>query len=161
MLSTLYLLAALAAVTAKWFGKALLGQFSATAARRVDWANDTIKVALVKSAYEPNQDTDDFWDDVSANEIEGTGYTEGGETLAEASTEYDAASNTLRLDAKDVEWTEATITARYAVIYKDTGEAGTSPILAYVDFGEDQTVASGTFKIEWDTTDGVARIVAS
>jgi len=157
----LYLFSMLSAVTAKWFGRALLGQFGTTAARRVDWATDTIKVALVKSAYEPNQDEDDFWSDVEANEIEGTGYTGGGKTLAEASAEYDAASNTLRLDANDVEWTGASLTARYAVIYKDTGEAATSPLLAYVDFGEDQTVASGTFKIEWDSTDGVMRVVAS
>ena len=157
----LYLFSMLSAVTAKWFGRALLGQFGATEARRVDWATDTIKVALVKEAYEPNQDEHDFFADAEANEIEGTGYTEGGKTLAEASAEYDAASNTLRLDANDVEWTEATLTARYAVIYKDTGEAGTSPLLAYVDFGENKEVASGTFKIEWDSTDGVLRIVAA
>lgn len=153
----LYLLA-LAAVTAKWFGQALLGQFGATAARRVDWANDTIKVALLKEAFTPNQDTQDFYDDVSANEIEGTGYTAGGATLTEATATYDAESNTLRLDAADVSWTEASFAAFYAVIYKDTGEAATSPLLAYVDFGEEKTVSSGTFKIEWDATDGALRV---
>lgn len=149
------------AVTAKWYGQAALGQFSGTASRRVDWVNDTIKVALVKSAYTPNQDEHDFWDDVSANEVEGTGYTAGGKTLAEKAATYDAASNTVRLDAADVSWLEATITARYAVIYKDEGEAGESPVLAYVDFGEDKEVSSGTFKIEWDATDGVLRAVVA
>lgn len=160
MLPILYLFTAFAVVTAKWFGNALLGQFSATAARRVDWVTDTVKVALVKSAYVPDQDKHDFWNDVSANEITGTGYTAGGKTLAEKTSKYDEASNTVRLDAKDTEWTEATFTARFAVIYKDTGAAETSPVLAYVDFGADQTVSSGTFKIEWDT-DGVMRVVVS
>jgi hypothetical protein len=154
----LYLLA-LSAVTAKWFGKALLGQFSGTAARRVDWANDTIKVALLDSNYTPDQDADEFWDDISGDEIAGTGYTAGGETLAEATATYDAASNTLRLDAADVEWAEATLTARYAVIYKVEDEDSESPLLAYIDFGEDEEVSSGVFKIEWDATDGALRVV--
>lgn len=149
------------AVTAKWYGQALLGQFSGTAARRVDWANDTIKVALVKSAYTPDQDNHDFWNDVSANEITGTGYTAGGKTLSEKTLAYDEATNTIRLDANDVEWKEVSVTARYAVLYKDTGEAATSPLLSYVDFGADQTIASGAFKIEWDATDGAMRIIAS
>lgn len=144
---------------AKWFGQALLGQFSGTAARRVDWANDTIKVALLKSTYEPNQDTQDFFNDVSAHEAAGTGYTAGGETLANAAVAYNAATNTLRLEADDTEWTEISITARYAVVYKDDGEDSESPVLAYVDFTGDETVASGTFKIEWDV-DGVMRVVA-
>lgn len=156
----LYLLA-LSVVTAKWFGNALLGQFSGTEARRVDWANDTIKVALIDDEWAPNQDTDDFFADVEANEVEGTGYTAGGKALSEKTATYDEATNTVRLKAKTVEWTEATLTARYAVIYKDTENAATSPVLAYVDFGADNSVASGTFKLEWDATDGVLRVVVS
>lgn len=149
------------ATTAKWFLQALLGQFSGTAARRVDWANDTIKVALVKAAYTPDQDAHDFWNDVSANEITGTGYTAGGKELNEKSVEADAASNTVRLKAKTVEWKEVTAKYRYAVIYKDTGEAGTSPVLQYLDAGAEQNIASGTVKIEWDATDGTARLVVA
>lgn len=43
--------------TAKWYGNAHAGQYSATAARRVDWVTDTIKAALCTSSYTPNQDT--------------------------------------------------------------------------------------------------------
>ena len=147
------------AVSAKQYGQAALGQYSGTAARRVDWAADTIKVALLKEAYTPLQDTDDFYTDVSAQEITGTGYTAGGATLASTTATYDAASNTVRLDAADTEWTAASFSAYYAVIYKDTGVAATSPVLAYVDFGELVTVSSGTFKLEWDETDGAIRVV--
>jgi hypothetical protein len=156
-----YLLAMLAAVSAKWYGQAIKGQFSGTASRRVDWVNDTIKVALVKSAYTPNQDEHDFWNDVSANEITGTGYTAGGKALSEKTLTYDAASNTVRMDAKDVEWAESTLTARYAVIYKVEGSSAESPVLGYVDFGEDKSTSSGIFKIEWDATDGVLRDIVS
>jgi hypothetical protein len=147
------------AVTAFWFGEGLLGQWSATAARRVDWDADTIKVALTTSTYTPNQDTHNFFDDVT-NEITGTGYTAGGVALTTSTPTYTGGTNTVSLDAADAQWTTATFTARYAVIYKDTGAAATSPVLGYVDFGEDQTVSSGTFTIQWHA-DGVFKIVAA
>lgn len=147
------------AVTAKQYGLAIWGQYSVTAARRVDWVTDTIKVALLKAAYTPNQDTDNFFSGVSAQEITGTGYTAGGVALGSKTDAYDAASNTNRLDAADAKWEGASFTSRYAVVYKDTGEAATSPVLSWVDFGEDVTVSSGTFEIKWDATDGVLRVV--
>lgn len=152
------------AAIAKWFGQAVLGQFGATAARRVDWANDTIKVMLVKTAYVPDQDAHDFIDDVNANEIAGgggTNYTAGGKELTEKAVSYDNATNTVRLKAKTLEWKEVTAEFRYAVVYKDTGVAGTSPVLQYIDAGAVQKVASGTVKVEWDATDGVARLVVA
>jgi hypothetical protein len=149
------------AVTAKWYGLAIKGQYSGTYARRVDWVNDTVKVALVKAAYTPDQDKHDFWNDVSANEATGTGYTAGGKELAGKTLTYDEATNTIRLDANDVAWAGLSTTARYAVVYKDTGVAGESPLLGYIDFGEEVTVAAGEIKLEWDATDGVLRHVVS
>lgn len=147
-------------VTAKWFGNGLLGQYSATSARRVDWVGDTVKVMLTTSTYTPNQDTHDFKDDVT-NEVSSTGYTAGGASLASKAATYDAASNTVRLDADDVTWSSVTFTARYAVIYKDTGTAATSPLLGWVDFGADQSPAGVNFTISWDATDGVLRVVVA
>ena len=147
------------AVTALVYGKAMEGLVSATAARRVDWVGDTIKVMLCTSSYTPDQDAHDFKDDIT-NEVTGTGYTAGGVTLASKTLTYTGASNKEVLDAADASWTTATFTARYAVIYKDTGTAGTSPVLAYVDFGADQTVTAGTFTIVWDA-DGLIKAVAS
>lgn len=149
------------AVTAKWYGQALLGQYSATAARRVDWDTDTIKVSLHTSTYTPDQDAHDFYNDLTNEVANGNGYTTGGTPITTSAPTYDNASNTLRLDATDAQWTSATFTARYAVIYKDTGVGSTSPLLGYVDFGGDETVASGTFTIQWDATDGVLSITAS
>ena len=146
--------------TAKWYGRALEGQYGSTAARRVDWVGDTIKVALLTSSFSPNQDTQDFYDDIS-NEVSGTGYTAGGAALGSKSVNYDAATNTTSLRAGATSWSSATFTARYAVVYKDTGSGATSPLLGYVDFGGDETVSSGTFTITWDATDGVMKITAA
>src|SRR4051812_35896772 len=112
--------------TAQWYGPALQGQFSATAARRVDWVGDTIKTALMTASYTWNQDTNTFWSDISANEISGTGYTAGGATLGTKSVGYDTASNTVRLIAANASWgPTASFTARYGVVWKDTTVAAT------------------------------------
>jgi len=137
----------------------MYGNFLAKALNKeVDWDSDTIKVALVGSGYTPNQDSHDYWDDVSSNEVTGTGYTAGGATLASKTITYDGASNVVILDAADVVWSSSTITARYAVVYDDSGAtAGQKVLIGYVDFGSDQSSTSGNFTVTWDAT-GIARI---
>lgn len=127
----------------------------------VDWINDTIKLALVADTYTPDQDVHDFWDDVSANEVSGTGYTAGGQALASKATNIDGVNHQVEIRAADVTWASSTITARYGVIYKDTGAAGTSPLLAYIDFGSNKSSDNGDFTVDFDQTEGVLRITAS
>jgi hypothetical protein len=145
------------AVTAKWYGVPIKNQYDGTAV--VDWNTDTMKVAQTTSSYAPAQDTDDFFNDVT-NEITGTGYTAGGAALGTLTATYDTASNEIRLDAADTQWTSSSFTARIAVVYKSTGTASTSPLVSYIDYGGDETVSSGTFTIQYDST-GVAKITAS
>lgn len=144
---------------ALWYGKSLQGQWGTTAAQRIDWVTDTIKVLLATSTYSPNQDTHQFKSDIT-NEITGTGYTAGGVTLGTKSVTYDTTTNEARLIAANAQWTTATFTARYGIVYKDTGVAGTSPLVSLIDFGSDQSVSSGTFTIAWDAT-GVAKVTAA
>jgi hypothetical protein len=120
--------------------------------KEIDWDSDTIKVALVTSSYTPAQDTHDYWDDVSANEVaNGNGYTTGGATLGSKTITQDDATNKQTFDAADTSWTASTITARYAVIYNSTpGSGATNPLIGYVDFGSDQSSSSGTFLIQWN-----------
>jgi hypothetical protein len=139
----------------------LYGQFLLKALNKeVDFDTDTIKVALLTSAYTPNQDTHDYFNDVSANEVTGTGYTAGGITLASKTATYDAGTNVIVLDAADVTWSSSTITARYAVVYDSTGTASTSALIGYVDFGSDQSSTNGNFTITWDST-GIVRITVA
>lgn len=129
--------------------------------KEIDWDSDTIKVALLSSSYTPNQDTHDYWDDVSANEVTGTGYTAGGATLANKSASYDAGTNVVKLDADDVTWSSSTITARYAVIYDDTPATdATKPLIGYVDFVTDQSSNNGNFTITWDS-DGIVNVTVA
>ncbi|MBI4822672.1 MAG: hypothetical protein HY805_00350 [Nitrospirae bacterium] len=117
----------------------------------IDLDTDTIKVLLVTSAYVPDQDLHDFKDDVT-NEITGTGYTAGGQALANKTVTQDNTNNKAVFDADDVVWASSSLTARGAVIYKDTGTAGTSPLIAYIDFSADKTSSNGNFTIQWNAS---------
>lgn len=113
----------------------------------VDLDADTIKIALLTSSYTPSADNDDFFDDVSAYEIANSGtYTAGGATLS-VTLSQDNTDDEGVFDATDVSWTSATITARYAVIYKSTGVASTSPLILLIDFGSNQSSTAATFAI--------------
>lgn len=145
------------AVTAKWYGVPIKNQYDGTAV--VDYDTDTIKVSLHTSSEVPDQDADDFFNDVT-NEISGTNYTAGGVTLGSKAVSYTTGTNVFALDAGDAQWTSASFTARIAAHYKSTGTGSTSPLISYVDFGGDETVASGTFTIQWDAT-GICTITLS
>lgn len=140
----------------------LYGNFLAKALNKeVDFDSDTIKVALLSSSYTPNQDTHDYFDDVSTYEVTGTGYTSGGQTLGSKTVTYDSANNVIVLDAADVTWSSSTITARYAVIYDDSGAtAASKALIGYVDFSSDQSSTNGNFTITWDST-GIVRITVA
>lgn len=130
------------AVTTKLYGKFFanaLGGETAGESVAIDYLSDTIKVALTTSSYTPNQDTHEFFSDVTNELAASGGYTAGGETLGTKALTYSAAANTVTLDAADVTWSAATFTYRYAVIYKDTGTASTSPLIGYIDLGADRS----------------------
>jgi hypothetical protein len=144
------------AVTAFWYGNALLKALN----KEIDWDSDVIKVALVTSTHVPNQDTHAYFSDIT-NEAVGTGYTVGGQALASKTITYTGATNVIALDAADTTWASSTITARYAVIYDDTpATAATKPLLAYVDFGVDQSSTNGNFTLTWDAN-GILKITVS
>jgi hypothetical protein len=140
----------------------LYGQFLSQALNKeIDWDTDTIKVALLTNSYTPDQDAHNYLDDVIANEVTGTGYTAGGNTLANKTNTYNSSTNVIVLDADDTTWSSSTITARYAVIY-DASPAtnATRPLIGYVDFGSDQSSSNGNFTITWDAT-GIVRITVA
>ncbi len=137
------------AVTALLYGVPVKNQYDGTAV--VDWDTDTIKQSL-HTAYTINQDTHDFFDDVSGTEITGTGYTAGGATLGTKTATYDTATDQARLDAADVTWTTSTLSATDSITYKSTGTASTSPLIAGIDFGATVSTTAGTFQITFDAT---------
>ena len=113
--------------------------------KEVDLEADTIKIALYDASHSFTAGDTDF---TATNEISGTGYTAGGNTLASKAVTEGA---TTKWDAADTSWTTATFTANHAVIY-DTSV--TNDLIASIDFGGAQAVVSGTFTIQWHA-DGI------
>jgi hypothetical protein len=85
----------------------------------LNFTADTIKCALLTSAYTPNRFTDEFWGDINAAEVTGTAYTVGGATLS-GKTITDADTGIIKIDSTDPAWATATISGiRYAAFYKE------------------------------------------
>jgi len=119
----------------------------------IDWDTDTIKVMLVTSAYTPAPATDSFIADANANEVSGANYTAGGDIIA--SVTVTEAAGVTTVDGDDVAWLQNAggfTDARYAIIYKDTGTAGTSPLVSYLDFAADKGNVNGDLSIAWAAT---------
>lgn len=135
----------------------MLGGETAGESHAVDYLSDDIKVALTTST--PDQDAHEFWSDIT-NEVSGTGYASGGQALASKTVTYTGASNKTTLGAADVTWSSSSITARFAIIYKATGTPSTSPLIAYIDFGSDQSSSNGNFTIQWNAS-GIIEFTAT
>ena len=115
----------------------------------VNLTTDTIKCMLVTSAYTPAI-TNLFKSDVT-NEVTGTNYTAGGNALTTKVTSVDNVNNWGAFTADNVTYSNSTVTARGAVLYKDTGVASTSPLIGYIDFVTDKSSSASDFVIQWNT----------
>jgi len=116
----------------------------------MDFSSDTsqtFKIALFTSAATLGAATTAY---SVTNEVSGTGYTAGGNTLT-ISTNPTTSGTTAYLDFADTTWAAATITARGALIYKADGV--TNPAVAVLDFGSDKTSTAGDFTIQFPTAD--------
>ena len=88
----------------------------------MDFSSDTsqtFKIALYTNSASFDASTTAY---TTTNEISGTGYTAGGNTLTIATNPTSDTGGTVAyLDFSDTTWTSATITARGALIYKSGG----------------------------------------
>jgi hypothetical protein len=128
----------------------------------LSWVADTIKCALTTSAYAVSQANDEFFSSVTNEIAAGGGYAAGGFTLAGKSVSYDAATRQTRFLADDINLAALTPASpfRYGVVYKSTGVAGTSFLIAYINFATDRDPAGGVFGVQWAPT-GVSFIQAT
>jgi hypothetical protein len=109
------------------------------------------KIALFTSAATLSAATTVY---AATNEVSGTGYTAGGNTLTNINPT--SSGTTAFTDFNDTSWTTATITARGALIYNSTSA---NKAVAVLDFGTDQTSTAGTFSIVFPTADATNAIL--
>lgn len=112
---------------------------------------DTFKVALYTSSASLGASTTAY---STSNEVSGTGYTAGGNTL----TRVDPSSSgtTAITDFADTTWSSATITARGALIYNNSDS---NKAVAVLDFGADKISSGGDFTIQFPAADASNAII--
>lgn len=144
------------ATQARMYGYSLWAAMSGTIA----WGTTgKCKVALMKSTYSPNQDTQEKWEDVSAYEIAtGDGYTSGGQALTWAGAPLSYANDVspggiVSLLADNITWTALSKSGadaiRSAVVYYDDGTGYSQPLIGYVLWDTNIEPSAENFTISW------------
>lgn len=123
--------------------------FEDLAKANIDLDTAVVKVMLTTSAYTENKDTHTKRSDVT-NEVTGTGYTAGGNTVTVTVTK-DTTNDRLDIQLGSTTWPTSTITARKAVYYVSTGSAATDQLIAVNDAGTDVVTSAGTLTLNAST----------
>jgi O-acetylhomoserine/O-acetylserine sulfhydrylase-like pyridoxal-dependent enzyme len=116
-----------------------------------DLDTNTLKIALFTSAATLSAATTVY---STSNEVVGTGYVAGGNTLAGAVVTL--SGTTAFVDFTDTTWATSTITARGALIYNSSQA---NKAIAVLDFGGDKTSTASNFTIQFPTNDATNAIV--
>jgi DnaJ-class molecular chaperone len=118
----------------------------------MDFSSDTsqtFKIALFSSDATLDASTTAY---STTNEVSGTGYTAGGETLTISTNPTNTSTGTTAyLGFSDVTWTSSTLTARGALIYKYDNSTNPS--------GADKSSSASTFKVEFPTASDTNAII--
>ena len=119
---------------------------------------DTLKIALYTSSATLGATTSAY---TATNEVSGTGYTAGGGALT--NVDPTSSGTTALTDFADETFSNATITARGALIYNTTPNTTslsvTNPSVVVLDFGSDKSSSSGDFTIVFPTADATNAII--
>lgn len=114
----------------------------------------TFKIALYTSSASLDAATAAY---TTSNEVSGTGYSAGGNTLTISTNPTNGGSGTtVFLSFSNTTWTSSTITARGALIYQS---GGSNPSVAVLDFGADKSSSSGDFEIQFPAADATSAII--
>lgn len=110
----------------------------------------TYKIALYNANANLDANTTVY---TSQNEVTGTGYTAGGETLTVIAPT--SMNTTAYVSFQNATWTSASFTARGALIYN----SNTSAAVAVLNFGSDKTVSNQTFTVTFPAATGDTAVI--
>lgn len=116
----------------------------------VDYENDTIRAMLV-NGYIPNTSLEYTYNDVSAYEVAGLGYTAGGIELSNKT--ITKSGNYTYFKADNIEWLNTTFSSNGMIVYS----VDTNTLIVFHDFSQVYTSEEKNFIVEWPV-DGVMKI---
>ena len=110
---------------------------------------DTIQVLLVTSGYTFSDDHNVVTDiPATSHEVTGGGY--GRQTLGTKTVTEDDTNNWASFKAANVSFTNVSGTIKAAILFKNGGTDGTSPLIGYIDSGGFPLTISGlAISIAW------------
>ena len=89
----------------------------------------TLKLAFMATTYTPNEETHQYWSDVSSSIASGTTT----QTVSGTAVNIDTTNNRVEIDCDNVTETPVTTTTDKVVLFMDTGTPGTSPLILCTD----------------------------
>ena len=118
-------------------------------------SGDTFKIALFTDAATMSAATTAY---STGNEVVGTGYTAGGNTLTNV-TPTSSGTTAYTSFNSPTTWTTSTITANGALIYNSTSTGATNKSIVVLAFGSNKTSTAGDFSIVFPTADSTSAII--
>ena len=110
-----------------------------------NFASNTFKLALYTA--NPYTTGSTAYSSGEANQVSGTGYTTGGNTLGSPVVANQA--NVATLTFAQTQWTSATFGAAFGVIYNNSAS---DKLVVVLDFGGTKSCSNGTFTITFPST---------
>jgi hypothetical protein len=117
-----------------------------------NFTSNTFKMALYTSSASLDATTTVY---TTSNEVVGTGYTAGGNTLA-VSVVPTSSGTVAYISFSDTSWFTATFTARGGLIY-NTSQSNAA--VAIFDFGSDKSVVGGTFTVTFPAATSTTAVI--
>jgi hypothetical protein len=119
----------------------------------IDLKNDTIKVALFTSSYNPDRDAHDNWVDLS-NECSGEGYS-GGIELQNKVVSHQDTGDLGKFTADAAAFGTLTVSdIKWAVLYKDAAAAADRKLIMAKDLSGPFSPVGVPFSVTWHA-DGI------
>ena len=122
-----------------------------------DFDSHTFKLALYTSSASLGASTTAYSTSNEISNTSGSAYTAGGVSLTVASTFPKSSGTTAMVDFNNVSWTNATFTARGALIYNDSHSSKAA--VAVLDFGSDRSASGSTFEIQFPIANASSAIL--
>ena len=121
---------------------------------RATTAADTFKIALYSTLATLNSTTTEY---TTQDEVTGTGYTAGGNTLVISQAPTSTDTETVAwLNFENSSWANATFSADGALIYNSTQG---NKAVAVLNFGSTKTTTNQTFTVTFPASTSSAAII--
>ena len=111
---------------------------------------------MLTYGYVPAIDAHEYVSAANLFETIGDGYTRV--KLTNVSLSRDTVNNRMVLTADDITWSLANFQADGAILFVNTNDDTTSPLITFLDFGSVKRSQNTPFVIQWSPAEGILNL---